>query len=133
MTDRELEPNVPFETGLVRSEARFPGVSLHKDNQLSQGPSGSQLLEEVDMGGLSTGHIQRHRDGPSNHPGLGSHDQSSSRQPDEVSVPTSPPHLDGLCSSRRQDPGIRHHGPGDGRAQKGLSTLKYSAGPAASW
>lgn len=51
MTDRELEPNVPFETGLVRSEARFPGVSLHKDNQLSQEPSGSQPLEEADMGG----------------------------------------------------------------------------------
>lgn len=69
MTDRELEPNVPFETGLVRSEARFPGVSLHKDNQLSQEPSGSQPLEEADMGGgLSPGHIQRHRDRPSNHP-----------------------------------------------------------------
>lgn len=51
MTGRELDPNVPLETGSVRSEASFPGASLHKDNKLSQGPSGSRPLEEADMGG----------------------------------------------------------------------------------
>lgn len=37
MTDRKLDQNVPFKTGLVRSKANFPCMSLHKEINSSRG------------------------------------------------------------------------------------------------